>query len=632
VLQALNGDALFVYGAEIVPCSRYEVQLVRADCDDPDSADCSSPPLHVETAEWGDVVPDAGTVQPTFRDISAVVEKFKRKTPPLKVHTLLRGDIPPVSTGINFLDISGVVNAYLGKPYPHRGPRACGLVSCNQEWVAPAAIPEPPFGIHETVESVFGDANYFTHYVDNSRSCDDASNSGRGSRVLPRCTIPRNLAAGAVVVVHGGPYTPMVLDLTAVGTALEPVFLRGSGAGEPPVVSTPDLHLDVRYTIVEGLAFMGSRLKGSDSYMDHSALRFSTLRGRPGANAVELNGTNVVLYGNEIHHAGQLAEPDDRHGVTLQPGSRYVWIVDNHIHHNSGDAIQFCHRCEADPPQFVYVGRNVLHDDVENAVDLKACTGVIVSQNEAFGYRAVDRAGTTSDGSAIILGSDGGPDRVWVLFNRIHDSDNAIRVERSGSAWIVGNRIYRIGGFGFGFEKDGLDVHILYNTVVNADVALDQYWRPSFSLHVFNNVFVNMRGVRHGNHVNIELSEVANRSQLSRNLFWQDGGPVIIRWGERYDSYAVHGPADFHTFPGGTANILADPRLRNAAGGDLRLDSHSAAVDMADSTLDDYVGAFCRAYGASLPDCRERLAVDADGEPRPFGQMWDLGADEHVGE
>ena len=61
--------------------------------------------------------------------------------------------------------------------------------------------------------------------------------------------------------------------------------------------------------------------------------------------------------------------------------SNGLWILDNLIYENSGDAIQFCHSCIGgahDGPVDVYIAGNVLHDDEENALDFKEFVGPLV--------------------------------------------------------------------------------------------------------------------------------------------------------------------------------------------------------------------------------------------------------------
>ncbi|MCH7884391.1 MAG: hypothetical protein IIC01_03990 [Planctomycetes bacterium] len=124
-MAALGQGVLHVYGAEIVPCSQYEVELVEFGCAETSNEEaCFSTPLTVRTGKWGDVTapfyPSSG--QPNFTDIGAVVAKFKGQLPPYKVETLLRGNVPPVTSAINFTDIGRVVDAFKSIPYPEAGP------------------------------------------------------------------------------------------------------------------------------------------------------------------------------------------------------------------------------------------------------------------------------------------------------------------------------------------------------------------------------------------------------------------------------------------------------------------------------------------------------------------------------
>jgi hypothetical protein len=294
-----------------------------------------------------------------------------------------------------------------------------------------------------------------------------------------------------------------------------------------------------------------------------------------------------------------------------------VWIVDNEIHGCSGDSIQFCHGCTTAPPRFVYVGRNVLHEDIENGVDIKYASDVVISQNYLYGYRPTSSGSTSSDGSAIVLGSDGGPSRVWVLFNEVFDSDNGIRNEATNGAWIVGNVIHNIGGFGIGLEKNAPDLYIVNNTIHDVDVGISQFWRDQFRLHIYNNVFANIRGQRFANHINIESGVVSDASVLASNLCWQAGSPVKIRW----DSlYTIDSTQEFSVFPGGTQNRLADPLFINAAAGDFRLSAGSQAVDTAATSINAAVYTqFKNLYGLDI-------YVDFDGVSRARGAAPDRGA------
>lgn len=125
-LLAIDEDILYAFGAEIVPCSQYEVQVISATCLDMNDATCFSDPLTVRTGKWGDVSdPFGGSGQPNFTDIGKVVDKFKGLFPPLKVQGMLRGNVPPAGAPVSFTDIGRVVGAFKSIAYPEVGPSAC---------------------------------------------------------------------------------------------------------------------------------------------------------------------------------------------------------------------------------------------------------------------------------------------------------------------------------------------------------------------------------------------------------------------------------------------------------------------------------------------------------------------------
>jgi hypothetical protein len=149
--QGAAGDAdvsaVHLYGAEVVPCSVYEVQhVLQGCCSDLEDEACYSPPLVIKTARWGDVwfpysYEEQG--QPNFQDIGAVVNAYKgvAYTPgppemgaPPHVRALLHGNVAPIDPmdpmyplvgKINFLDIGLTVEGYKNIPYRMPGPAAC---------------------------------------------------------------------------------------------------------------------------------------------------------------------------------------------------------------------------------------------------------------------------------------------------------------------------------------------------------------------------------------------------------------------------------------------------------------------------------------------------------------------------
>ncbi|MCH7884852.1 MAG: S8 family serine peptidase [Planctomycetes bacterium] len=125
-------ETIYFFGAEVMPCSRYEAQQATENCINFDSEDCFSPPLEIKTALWGDVWPPFGDV--SFTDIGKIVDAFKsipfvEGNPPAgapkKVRAMLRGNIAPLDSSVNFTDIGNVVSAFKTIAYAEDGPTAC---------------------------------------------------------------------------------------------------------------------------------------------------------------------------------------------------------------------------------------------------------------------------------------------------------------------------------------------------------------------------------------------------------------------------------------------------------------------------------------------------------------------------
>jgi hypothetical protein len=114
-----------IYGAEIVPGAKYDIQAVTCD---PGVEANFSPPLTMYTASWGDVVdpPIPPSQLPDFGDIAAIVGNYKDVIGAvIKARAQLHPNVPDPSASVNFADISACVGAYKGQNYPFSGPSNC---------------------------------------------------------------------------------------------------------------------------------------------------------------------------------------------------------------------------------------------------------------------------------------------------------------------------------------------------------------------------------------------------------------------------------------------------------------------------------------------------------------------------
>jgi len=130
--QATIGpDVLYVTGAEVIPSSMYDVQILPEACDGTAEPSYSAA-LQLSTARWGDVgeplqePSPASRSQPNVLDISAAVDKLKDVPTALhKPRIQLQENDPDPTASINVLEISFTVDAVKAAGYPFAGPSSC---------------------------------------------------------------------------------------------------------------------------------------------------------------------------------------------------------------------------------------------------------------------------------------------------------------------------------------------------------------------------------------------------------------------------------------------------------------------------------------------------------------------------
>jgi hypothetical protein len=369
-------------------------------------------------------------------------------------------------------------------------------------WTSPIGIPMPQFGIFETYRMYddVGNRNpsltynaspgggYYTHYVDSTDPNATNTTNDYGSPEKPRTSIPTTLPEGSVVEIHNSIAGTSLRYITANGTAEHPVFVRGVGS---PTI-TGGILVKGSYSLWEGLTLHTGSFEvcvhnGSNAH--HVAIRNNVLYG----DGVVGSGTglqvwggvdnlyhDIVFYGNHIHHGGdsEAAQENDNHGVAVGAYVENLWIVDNHIHHIGGDSIQVAHGANYTTHE-VYIGRNVMHDDRENAVDIKQANHVVVSQNEMWGYEPCSSA----PGEVCVVHYD--PHYIYWLYNTIHDGNYGIVSTGCSEQYIVGNVIYSITGddtytYPYSPHRNGIGIrwyntgatYVVNNTIVGCDMGI----------------------------------------------------------------------------------------------------------------------------------------------------------------
>ncbi len=530
-------------------------------------------------------------------------------------------------------------------------------------WSAPIGIPGPEFGIKETHYTYAGERFDFngngvleageeypdagngpyTHYVDSTHANATDSGNPFGTPSQPRLTIPYNppLPPGSVVELHGlydGQHSsPRKID--GDGTPAEPIFVRGPSPSEKPLIFRT-WEIMGHYMILENLAFgdedgilsggaIGQPVFLSPSH--HVAMRNSEVSGNlnsGGAFIGSWNGdtlNNILLYNNWIHHNGDVnaSFDQDRHGVTIGQRASAIWLLDNKLHHNSGDGVQINGGNAQSTTHHIYLGRNLAYENKQMGFWSKQAVDVVISQNVSHGHRPSD----SSYGAG--MGFQYAPERIWFLYNHIYDCEFGIGLEPDFSglgqdSYFIGNVIHDIHHTGPSYNplspyssaafrmRGSTNRYIVNNTIYDVDAGING---PGGGRYIIaNNIIANITEPQ-ANHIFLEHGSAAANSNVSYTMLHQQGQPVRIRWG----SGTIHGLDNFRAaFPSqGTGSWEADPLFVDPANGDFRLRSGSLGID---GGLEHQVYAtFLALYGLDIQRGIQQ-------RPRPQGDDFDIGA------
>ena len=504
--------------------------------------------------------------------------------------------------------------------------------SAEAAYVLPVGIPAPSFGLEESVESVYGNDNYYTHWIDNTAA--NCSDSGNGSPATPRCTIPSvsSLAAGSVVQLRGGPYIGSILTLGGYGTVLQPIFFRGPSSGNKINLQRGIRIRNASYLIVENISWTGvvstpvdiraGAIGESTTYISvrrneatgtGTASAGSAFSG--GGSSYDIAGHDIVYAWNSVHDFGvwQSATENDTHGFGVGSNHYNNWYLWNTAYHNSGDGIGNGH--DANHKTYnLYIGGNHLYENRENAIDLKEVHNVVMSENDMHCY--VPRY--SSEGAAMVIhyGPTGGqgPYNTWTINNKIYDST----VGYAGSDvengnYIIGNIFYNIDKAIALNNTGGGSYYVYHNTINNSGVG--EWWGVTTDvLDVAGNIVANTTS---GAHMRVDTSAERALATFAKELYYQGDNNVTIMWGTTYNSVAawIAGSGK------GAGSLQANPLFNNAATHDYSIQSGSPAIN-AGKDMSSVAFAFQTAFGASL--LKDRAGVD-----RPNG-IWDIGAYEYV--
>lgn len=515
----------------------------------------------------------------------------------------------------------------------------CVHVARAQSYQPPAGIPMPTFGVTETVRATYGSDTFFTYYVDNTHPAATDTRNPNGSPAKPRRSLPATLQAGDVVLIKAGTYSPPGdrFRIFAHGTEKRPVFIRGADPARKPVFVKPVHIQDAQWLIVENIRVQtaGGGLEirpvlPQPANIHHVAVRHSEIIGNGrfksgqsfalGSSVLLPAIHDVVFYQNRSQDAGQwdAEREDDTHSFVIGSNVQNAWILDNTAFRSGGDGVQVAHGALYST-HHVYIGRNTLYQHRENGVDLKQANDVIVSENTIYNHHVT----SSSAGEGIVVHYD--PQRIWILFNTVYDSNFGIVTTGSKDTYIIGNVIsntrmardshkpespYVTGGAIH--ARNANQVYILNNTLYDYVAGIQV--ASGTSAVIQNNIFSG-RSVETGYDINHEGDPKS--SVMDYNLFDPGTGTERIRWG-RDSNLSLEQFRRKVSGQGRNARRGA-ARFVNAAERDFRLAPGSNALKAGMAFPGAPYSDFASRYGT-------RILRDIAGKPRSPDQPWDMGA------
>lgn len=401
-------------------------------------------------------------------------------------------------------------------------------------------------------------------YVNNV-SGNDVNSGAQGSPLKTIAKAVSKASPGNTIYVQetGTPYREYVsLDAALQSTA--PISIVGipqAGSTKLPVWQAPDdqdkplLRFRGQHWIVRGFDFdktgrLSPRAVVFDQVSQHNALLHSLVHGNYG-HAIIIDGQDALAYKNKSYdnvRAPGANGDADAHGFRVGPGARRVVVARNEAYGNSGDGIQCAGRDTGAAPELdpedIFLEDNRLHDNVENAIDIKSCGRVTIAgtdefdENKLFGYTPAPNA---PNGVALVIHYHARD--VLVEKTRIWNSGVGITVGTAeGSLHNVQNVVIRRNvifnlhqtdgakGTGIRVGKVGGGTDIYNNTIDNApgagiEIGVMSYTgsttNASQNTHVWNNI---LRSA--GGHA-IKVTKAYSPGFTSNyNVFFDTTGPV----------------------------------------------------------------------------------------------------------
>ena len=380
------------------------------------------------------------------------------------------------------------------------------------------------------------------YYIDGSRS-DCSTKVAYGSTTEPRCYFPSQLAAGAYVEIHGGPYEyTNTVYLRSNGTQKNPVWIVGAQGN----IVRMNLVIHGTYLYLDGLNIEGDKGISARPYKniqtDHVMVRNTVITGTgsvaTGTTGINANGgpglqfEGFIAYKNTISYMGdsEAAIENDRHALIAGTYINDVWHLFNTTHHNGGDGVQYSHG--GVNAHHFYYGGNISHDEGENCVDIKKANDVVISGNTCYNIEP----SSSSQGSCMVVHYD--PSRIWFINNDISQCTYGITSSGAKELNIIGNNFHgmkEISGEKHGdissFQSGTAtmiyntgNTNIANNTITNSVRGIAYQALAGFQINITGNIITDLKsGEFTGNSPYAIMlkgnSTAVDNSNIENNLF-----------------------------------------------------------------------------------------------------------------
>ena len=270
----------------------------------------------------------------------------------------------------------------------------------------------------------------------------------------------------------------------------------------------------------------------------------------------------LTFYNNFFHNLGEnrsQLENGDVVGISIDQNVEHVWIINNTFNKIGGDGIQIATDtpdANAIIPNHVYIGKNTFSDCFENAVDLKMCEDIIISQNTAYDFGPGYCTNCDPDAHPFRYGSgQGNPgDRrqyIWTIYNMVYNSvgPDGAYMSYAGESETFPDEIYYIGNVAYNIHSEAGDavafgswnqekIYWLNNKAYNCD-ANANFLGDRFGDHgtekatIVNNIFgaLHSESTKEAGFLFGAVQDSLDRAVISNNIFDNSSGNAQFKVG-----------------------------------------------------------------------------------------------------